>query len=113
MNTSSLGPFVVAVSLSPAEIIGMPGLVIVLGQSDCARLHAATVRAYVQPETARPNQVINYVITVQDGQVQSLPNLTFSSSNWPNLRCLDFSAGEYCQWSSVRVSPAFLGHHSH
>lgn len=38
---------------------------------------AATVRAYVQPETARPNQVINYVITVQDGQVQSLPNLRF------------------------------------
>ena len=39
--------------------------------------NAATVRAYVQPATARPNQVINYVITVQDGQVQSLPNLRF------------------------------------
>ncbi|GEP42640.1 BatD family protein [Brevifollis gellanilyticus] len=39
--------------------------------------HAATVRAYVQPATARPNQVINYVITVQDGQAQSLPNLRF------------------------------------
>lgn len=38
---------------------------------------AATVRAYVQPEKARPNQVINYVITVQDGQVQSVPNLRF------------------------------------
>jgi len=38
---------------------------------------AATVRAYVQPATARPNQVINYVITVQDGQVQQLPNLRF------------------------------------
>ncbi len=38
---------------------------------------AATVRAYVQPEKARPNQTINYVITVQDGQVQSLPNLRF------------------------------------
>ena len=38
---------------------------------------AATVRAYIQPEKARPNQTINYVITVQDGQVQSLPNLRF------------------------------------
>jgi hypothetical protein len=41
------------------------------------QIQAATVRAYVQPEAARPNQVINYVITVQDGQVQSLPNLRF------------------------------------
>jgi tetratricopeptide (TPR) repeat protein len=38
---------------------------------------AASVRAYVQPTTARPNQVITYVITVQDGQVNSLPNLRF------------------------------------
>lgn len=38
---------------------------------------AATVRAYVQPDRARPNQVINYVITVSGGQVQSLPNLRF------------------------------------
>lgn len=38
---------------------------------------AATVRAYVQPDKARPNQVINYVITVSGGQVQSLPNLRF------------------------------------
>lgn len=37
----------------------------------------ATIRAYVQPSTARPNQVINYVITVQDGQVNSVPNLRF------------------------------------
>lgn len=44
----------------------------------CAAVtQAATVRAYVQPSTARPNQVINYVITVQDGQLQSLPNLRF------------------------------------
>jgi len=42
-----------------------------------AAAEAATVRAYVQPEAARPNQVINYVITVQDGQVQTLPNLRF------------------------------------
>lgn len=38
---------------------------------------AATVRAYVQPDKARPNQTINYVISVQDGQVQSLPGLRF------------------------------------
>jgi len=38
---------------------------------------AAEVRAYVQPTTARPNQQIAYVITVQDGQVQSVPNLRF------------------------------------
>jgi BatD DUF11 like domain len=38
---------------------------------------AATIRAYVQPSSARPNQVINYVITVQDGQVNSVPNLRF------------------------------------
>lgn len=38
---------------------------------------AATVRAYIQPSSARPNQVINYVILVQDGQVNSLPNLRF------------------------------------
>jgi hypothetical protein len=38
---------------------------------------AATIRAYVQPSAARPNQVINYVITVQDGQVNSVPNLRF------------------------------------
>lgn len=42
-----------------------------------ASVSAATIRAYVQPATARPNQVINYVITVQDGQVQQLPNLRF------------------------------------
>lgn len=38
---------------------------------------AASVRAYVQPATARPNQIVNYVITVQDGQVNSMPNLRF------------------------------------
>jgi len=37
---------------------------------------AATVRAYVQPAKAKkPNQVISYVITVQDGQVGSVPEL--------------------------------------
>jgi hypothetical protein len=38
---------------------------------------AATIRAHVQPSSARPNQVINYVITVQDGQVNSVPKLRF------------------------------------
>ncbi|SKA98282.1 Oxygen tolerance [Prosthecobacter debontii] len=36
---------------------------------------AATVRAYVQPETARPNQIVSYVITVQDGQLDGIPEL--------------------------------------
>ncbi|MFM2167756.1 MAG: hypothetical protein RIS79_2127, partial [Verrucomicrobiota bacterium] len=36
---------------------------------------AANVRAYVQPATAQTNQVVNYVITVQDGQLQTVPQL--------------------------------------
>lgn len=36
---------------------------------------AATVRAYVQPDKARPNQIVTYVITIQDGSVQSVPEL--------------------------------------
>lgn len=38
-------------------------------------LHAATVRAYVQPSTAQTNQIVNYVITVQNGELQTLPQL--------------------------------------
>lgn len=45
----------------------------------CSLLHAAataaTVRAYIQPERAHTGQVVNYVITVQNGTVQSLPQL--------------------------------------
>ncbi len=52
-------------------------IVTCLGLIQPSTASAATVRAYVQPSTARPNQVINYVITVQDGQVNSLPNLRF------------------------------------
>lgn len=72
------------VELRPSSIsrsqLGLRSLVVWVSlffSSLCAQLNAATVRAYVQPEAARPNQVINYVITVQDGQVQSLPNLRF------------------------------------
>lgn len=36
---------------------------------------AATVRAYIQPERAQTGQVVTYVITVQNGTVQSLPQL--------------------------------------
>lgn len=36
---------------------------------------AATVRAYVQPETARPNQTVTYVISVQDGTVERFSEL--------------------------------------
>ena len=45
----------------------------------CSLLHAtavaATVRAYVQPERAQTGQVVTYVIAVQNGTVQSLPQL--------------------------------------
>lgn len=40
-----------------------------------AAAQAATVRAQVQPAKARPNQMVTYTITVQDGQVDNLPNL--------------------------------------
>ncbi len=36
---------------------------------------AATVRAYIQPDRAQTGQVVNYVITVQNGTVQSVPQL--------------------------------------
>ncbi len=36
---------------------------------------AATVRAYVQPDHARTGEVVAYVIAVQNGNVQSLPQL--------------------------------------
>lgn len=40
-----------------------------------ADAEAATVRAYVQPDKIRPNQVVSYVITVQDGTVERLSEL--------------------------------------
>lgn len=40
-----------------------------------AGAQGATVSAQVQPSQARPNQVVNYVITVQNGQVNAIPNL--------------------------------------
>ncbi|MDZ4403322.1 BatD family protein [Prosthecobacter sp.] len=36
---------------------------------------AATVRAYLQPDRAHTGQVVTYVITVQNGTVQSVPQL--------------------------------------
>ena len=36
---------------------------------------AATVRAYMQPDQAHTGQVVNYVITIQNGTVQSVPQL--------------------------------------
>lgn len=59
----------------PIPLPGRLAVPLVLLASSLAQ--AATIRAYVQPSTARPNQVINYVITVQDGQVNSVPNLRF------------------------------------
>lgn len=68
-------PCVAAVSVSTLRSLAVWACLVLFSLT--GQMHAATVRAYVQPETARPNQVINYVITVQDGQVQSLPNLRF------------------------------------
>lgn len=48
-------------------------LITLFGMSSA--IQAATVRAYVQPTNARPNQTISYIITVQDGEVQSIPQL--------------------------------------
>lgn len=41
----------------------------------CGMASAATVRAYIQPEKAQVGQVVTYVITVQNGTVQNLPQL--------------------------------------
>jgi hypothetical protein len=40
-----------------------------------AAASAATVRAYIQPDRAHTGQAVTYVITVQNGTVQSLPQL--------------------------------------
>lgn len=40
-----------------------------------ATASAATVRAYLQPDQAHTGQVVSYVITVQNGTVQSVPQL--------------------------------------
>lgn len=40
-----------------------------------ATASAATVRAYVQPDHAHTGQVVSYVITVQNGTVQNVPQL--------------------------------------
>lgn len=76
---------------------------------------AATVRAYVQPSSARPNQVINYVITVQDGQVQSLPNLRFplqigqtsgvSTSQQISIVNGRQTASQHLSWGIVATEP--------
>lgn len=41
----------------------------------CGLASAATLRAYIQPERAQVGQVVTYVITVQNGTVQNLPQL--------------------------------------
>jgi hypothetical protein len=76
---------------------------------------AATVRAYVQPSNARPNQVINYVITVQDGQAQSLPNLRFplqigqtsgvSTSQQISIVNGRQTASQHLSWGIVATEP--------
>jgi hypothetical protein len=38
---------------------------------------AAEVNAFIRPNPARPNQVVSYVITVTDGNLEAMPNLRF------------------------------------
>lgn len=45
----------------------------------CGSASAATVRAYIQPEKAQTGQVVTYVIAIQNGTVQSLPQLRLPS----------------------------------
>ena len=42
-----------------------------------AAARAAEVRAFVQPSNPRPNQIVSYVITVQDGVINNVPALRF------------------------------------
>lgn len=44
---------------------------------------AATLRAYVQPERAQVGQVVSYVIAVQNGTVQSVPQLRLPAQVTP------------------------------
>ncbi len=43
-----------------------------LGFSFAALTEAATIRAYIQPEKARPNQQVSFIITIQDGQLEEM-----------------------------------------
>lgn len=40
-----------------------------------AAVHAADIRAYIEPATAQTNQSVTYVITVANGAIQSIPQL--------------------------------------
>lgn len=53
----------------------MPRFLLILIYLLTGSAYAATVRAYIQPERAHTGQVVNYVITVQNGTVQNLPQL--------------------------------------
>lgn len=53
-----------------ARLVCLLGLLL-----SCGLATAATVRAYIQPERAQVGQVVSYVITVQNGTVQNLPQL--------------------------------------
>ncbi|MEN3943820.1 BatD family protein [Prosthecobacter sp. SYSU 5D2] len=68
---------------------------------------AATVRAYVQPDQARPNQVVTYVITVQDGSVERLSELRLplqiqQTTNVSTSQQFSITNGR--QTSSIRLS---------
>ncbi|TDU67272.1 oxygen tolerance protein BatD [Prosthecobacter fusiformis] len=68
---------------------------------------AATIRAYVQPEKVRPNQVVSYVITVQDGSVERMSELRLPLQLIQNTAVStsqQFSITNGRQTSSVRLT---------
>jgi hypothetical protein len=78
-DQKTIGPFM-KFSVLRSQFSVLSRLAVIAALLLTSSASAATVRAYVQPASARPNQVINYVITVQDGQVQSLPNRQYRCS---------------------------------
>lgn len=68
---------------------------------------AATVRAYIQPAKARPNQMVMYVITVQDGQVESVPDLRLPlqiNQSTAVSTSQQFSLSQGLQTTSIQLS---------
>lgn len=72
-----------------------------------ADAQAAEVRAYVEPGTTRPNQVVNYIISIQGGQLNSPPQLELplqlgQASNMSSFQQHSFTNG--VRSSSLRLS---------
>lgn len=89
-------------TVTPAAKLLFFGLLAMAGVAE-----AATVKAYVQPERARPNQVITYIITVQDGQVNGIPDLRLPlqiTQNTTVSTSQQFAINNGRQTSSIRLT---------